>query len=109
MSCLSFLSMTMAKSGYIKPPQKGHLRQNLEFNSKICLEFDEHGEFFPYGATQCDTVVAYKSVIAFGTLQFVTSDDAKLTFFDKVHDQVCRGVLGQRRTFISAHGPYRRL
>jgi uncharacterized protein len=61
---------------------KGHLRQNLEFSSKVCLEFDEHGEFFPYGATQCDTVVAYKSVIAFGSLRFVTSDEEKLTFFD---------------------------
>jgi uncharacterized protein len=62
---------------------KGHLRRNLEFNSKVCLEFDEHGEFFPYGATQCDTVVAYKSVIAFGSLQFVTCDEEKLAFFDK--------------------------
>ncbi len=62
---------------------KGHLRHNIEFNSKVCLEFDEHGEFFPYGATQCDTVVAYKSVIAFGSLKLVTSDEEKFIFFDK--------------------------
>ena len=62
---------------------KGHLRRNLEFNPKVCLEFDEHGEFFPYGATQCDTVVEYKSVIAFGTLRVVNSDREKVDFFDK--------------------------
>lgn len=62
---------------------KGHLRQNIEFSNKVCLEFDEHGEFFPYGPTQCDTVVAYKSVIAFGILEIVSSDDEKLNFFDK--------------------------
>lgn len=61
----------------------GHLRRNIEFNPKVCLEFDEYGEFFPYGATQCDTVVAYRSVIAFGTLRVVTDPDEKIRFFDQ--------------------------
>ncbi|MGF1566875.1 MAG: pyridoxamine 5'-phosphate oxidase family protein [Nodosilinea sp.] len=62
---------------------KGHFRRNVEFNSRVCLEFDEHGEFFPYGATQCDTVVAYKSVIAFGTIRVADNNLEKLNFFDK--------------------------
>ncbi len=61
----------------------GHLRRNIEFNPKVCLEFDEYGEFFPYGATQCDTVVAYRSVIAFGTIRVVTEPEEKIRFFDQ--------------------------
>lgn len=61
----------------------GHLRRNIEFNPKVCLEFDEYGDFFPYGATQCDTVVAYRSVIAFGTIRVVTDPTEKVAFFDQ--------------------------
>ncbi|MEO1145164.1 MAG: pyridoxamine 5'-phosphate oxidase family protein [Cyanobacteria bacterium J06638_22] len=83
MLCRSFLYMSNGTVWLHQTSAKGHFRCNIEFNSKVCLEFDESGEFFPYGPTHCDTVVAYTSVIAFGSIRVVTSDEEKLTFFDR--------------------------
>ncbi len=40
---------------------KGHLRENVDHEPRVCFEVDEPGEVFPYGRFECDSSVAYAS------------------------------------------------
>jgi len=60
----------------------GHFRANVEHDQRVCFEVDEAGEVFDYGRFECDSSVAYRSVIVFGTIRIVEDDSAKREFFD---------------------------
>jgi nitroimidazol reductase NimA-like FMN-containing flavoprotein (pyridoxamine 5'-phosphate oxidase superfamily) len=60
----------------------GHLRSNLAHDSRGCFEVDEPGAVFPYGRFECDTSVAYRSVIAFGRVSILQERAAKQAFFE---------------------------
>jgi nitroimidazol reductase NimA-like FMN-containing flavoprotein (pyridoxamine 5'-phosphate oxidase superfamily) len=60
---------------------RGHLRMNVEHEARACFEIDEPGEVFPYGRFECDTSIAYRSVIAFGRIRIVTDAPSKQCFF----------------------------
>jgi hypothetical protein len=59
----------------------GHLRRNVDENPRVCFEVDEPGPVFAYGRFECDTSIAYKSVIAFGTVRIVELPADKARFF----------------------------
>jgi nitroimidazol reductase NimA-like FMN-containing flavoprotein (pyridoxamine 5'-phosphate oxidase superfamily) len=61
---------------------RGHLRANVEHNPRVCFEVDEPGEVFDYGRFECDSSVAYRSVIVFGTIRIVEDESTKREFFD---------------------------
>jgi uncharacterized protein len=61
--------------------QSGHFLANVEFCKRVCFEIDEPGETFPYGPVACDTSIAYRSVVVFGTIGIVADRSAKLRFF----------------------------
>jgi len=54
----------------------GHLADNLRANPRECFEIDAPDEVFAYGRYECDTGLAYASVIAFGSMRLV--DDLAL-------------------------------
>jgi len=58
----------------------GHLADNLEVNPRVCFEIDAPDDVFAYGRYECDTGIAYASVIAFGTMRIV-GDPAQKTRF----------------------------
>jgi len=60
----------------------GHLRDNVEHEPRVCFEIDEAGEVFPYGRFECDTTVAYRSVLAFGRIRVVEEREQKQSFCD---------------------------
>jgi uncharacterized protein len=64
------------------PAARGHLRANVEHDQRVCFEVDEAGEVFDYGRFECDTSVAYRSVVVFGTVRIVEDAAAKQRFFD---------------------------
>jgi uncharacterized protein len=45
----------------------GHLRANVERQPQACFEIDEPDEVFDYGRFECDTGLAFRSVILFGS------------------------------------------
>jgi nitroimidazol reductase NimA-like FMN-containing flavoprotein (pyridoxamine 5'-phosphate oxidase superfamily) len=47
---------------------RGHLRANVDHESRVCFEIDDPGAVFPYGRFECDTSVAFKSVVLFGNI-----------------------------------------
>ena len=59
---------------------RGHLRANIEANDRVCFEVDEAGPVFPYGRFECDTSVAYESVVVFGRIRVVEGRAAKQGF-----------------------------
>jgi hypothetical protein len=60
----------------------GHLARNLERDAPACFEVDAPGEAFAYGRFQCDTGLAYASVLVFGRVEVVDAPAAKAKFFD---------------------------
>jgi nitroimidazol reductase NimA-like FMN-containing flavoprotein (pyridoxamine 5'-phosphate oxidase superfamily) len=63
---------------------RGHLRSNVERDARVCFEVDEPGEVFAYGRFECDTSVAYRSVVAFGRIRIVEAPEQKASFFDRL-------------------------
>jgi hypothetical protein len=59
---------------------RGHLRANIETNDRVCFEVDEAGPVFAYGRFECDTAVAYASVVVFGRIRVVDDRAAKQAF-----------------------------
>ena len=65
----------------------GHLRANVEHEPRVCFEVDEPGEVFPYGRFECDTSLAYRSVVAFGRIRIVDERDQKQAFCDALMEK----------------------
>jgi uncharacterized protein len=59
---------------------RGHLRANVEHEARVCFEIDEPGEVFAYGRFECDSSVAYRSVVLFGRIRLVEDAAAKQRF-----------------------------
>lgn len=59
---------------------RGHLRSNVEHEARVCFEIDEPGDVFDYGRFECNSSVAYRSVIVFGRIRIVTDAGAKQRF-----------------------------
>lgn len=59
---------------------RGHLRENLDRNPRVCFEIDEPGEVFAYGRFECDTAISYRSIVAFGTVRVVEDREEKARF-----------------------------
>jgi len=66
---------------------RGHLRDNVEHEPRVCFEVDEPGEIFAYGRFECDSSVAYRSVILFGRIRIVEDRALKQRF--------CEGLMAK--------------
>ena len=61
--------------------QPGHFLANIEFSDRVCFEVDQPGEPFPYGSVECDTSIAFRSVVVFGRIAIVSDAEQKRRFF----------------------------
>jgi len=61
--------------------QRGHFLANVEFCDRVCFEADQPGKTFPYGPVECDTSIAFRSVVVFGRIGVVSERDIKQRFF----------------------------
>jgi nitroimidazol reductase NimA-like FMN-containing flavoprotein (pyridoxamine 5'-phosphate oxidase superfamily) len=59
---------------------RGHLRTGVEKEPRICFEVDEPEQVFDYGRFECDSGLAYCSVILFGRIRVVDERDVKQRF-----------------------------
>ena len=60
----------------------GHLRSNVGHEARVCFEVDEPGAVFDYGRFECDSSVAYRSVVVFGKIRIVAERAAKQRFYE---------------------------
>jgi len=61
---------------------RGHFRSNVDHEPRVCFEVDDSGEAFAYGRFECDTSMAYRSVVAFGRIRIIEDQQQKKAFFD---------------------------
>ncbi|HVC01896.1 MAG TPA: pyridoxamine 5'-phosphate oxidase family protein [Steroidobacteraceae bacterium] len=61
--------------------QAGHFLTNVRHEQRVCFEVDEPGEVFPYGPVECDTTIAFRSVIVFGRIAIIEDEREKRAFF----------------------------
>ena len=81
--CVPLLYVWMDGEIYLhNTSAKGHLRSNVDQETRVCFEMDESGAVFPYGRFECDTSVAFRSVIAFGTIRVIADVRTKQRFFE---------------------------
>lgn len=59
---------------------RGHLRGNIDHEARVCFEIGDPGEIFAYGRFECDSSVAYRSVIAFGQIRVIEDRAEKQRF-----------------------------
>jgi nitroimidazol reductase NimA-like FMN-containing flavoprotein (pyridoxamine 5'-phosphate oxidase superfamily) len=83
----------------------GHLRANVDRDPRVCFEMDEPGEVFPYGRFECDSTLAFRSVIAFGRVRVVEGLETKQRFFEMLmskyaKDDWAKGEGGRPKGFF---------
>ena len=67
--------------------------------ARVCFEIDEPGEVFDYAVFECDSSVAFKSVIVFGTIRVVEDEAAKRRFFDALMAKYGKPDSGRPKQF----------
>jgi nitroimidazol reductase NimA-like FMN-containing flavoprotein (pyridoxamine 5'-phosphate oxidase superfamily) len=79
--CIPLLYVWMEGELYVhNTSARGHLRTNIEHDSRVCFEIDQAGEIFDYGRFECDSSIAYASVVVFGRIRVITDRSLKQTF-----------------------------
>jgi nitroimidazol reductase NimA-like FMN-containing flavoprotein (pyridoxamine 5'-phosphate oxidase superfamily) len=63
---------------------RGHLRSNVEREPRVCFEIDEPDEVFDYGRFECDSGLAFQSVILFGTIRIAEEPAVKQLFCERL-------------------------
>jgi len=82
----------------------GHFRANVEADPRVCFEIDQAGEVFPYGRFECDTSVAYRSVVAFGRIRVAHDRAAKQRFCEALMAKYGPEGLDRPRDFFPRLG-----
>jgi uncharacterized protein len=81
--CVPLLYVWMDGEVYVHNTRaRGHLRTNVDRDPRVCFEMDEPGEVFPYGRFECDSSLAFRSVIVFGRARVVEELQTKQRFFE---------------------------
>jgi uncharacterized protein len=99
--CVPLLYVSMDGRIYLhNTAARGHLRANVEHEKRVCFEVDEPGEVFNYGRFECDSSVAYRSVIVFGTIAFVTDRQTKQRFCEALMAKYGKPDSGRPQAFF---------
>ena len=79
---------------------RGHLRANVEREPRVCFEIDEPDEVFDYGRFECDSGLAYRSVILFGKLRMVEDRGTKQRFCEALMAKYGKPDTGRPKGFF---------
>jgi uncharacterized protein len=66
---------------------RGHLRANVEREPRVCFELDEPDNVFDYGRFECDTGLAYRSLILFGRIRIAVDIATKQRFCERLMEK----------------------
>ncbi len=79
---------------------KGHLRANVEREPRVCFELDEPDEVFDYGRFECDSGLAYRSVVVFGRIRIVEDRAIKQRFCETLMSKYGKPDSGRPKGFF---------
>ena len=86
--CLPFLYVWMDGHLFLHNTiARGHLRANVDHEPRVCFVVDEPEQVFDYGRFECDTGLAYRSVIVFGRIEIVAYLAVKQRFFESLMEK----------------------
>jgi nitroimidazol reductase NimA-like FMN-containing flavoprotein (pyridoxamine 5'-phosphate oxidase superfamily) len=86
--CLPFLYVCMeGRILFHNTSARGHLRANFDHDDRACFLVDEPEQVFDYGRFECDTGLAYRSVIVFGTIEIIEDLSLKRQFFETLMEK----------------------
>jgi nitroimidazol reductase NimA-like FMN-containing flavoprotein (pyridoxamine 5'-phosphate oxidase superfamily) len=63
---------------------KGHLRTNINANPRVCFEMNQAEGVFDYGRFECDSGLAYRSVVVFGMIRVIEERERKQQFCEQL-------------------------
>lgn len=66
---------------------RGHLRTNVDREPRACFEIDEPHEVFDYGRFECDSGLAFQSVIVFGKVRIAEDSGDKQLFCERLMEK----------------------
>lgn len=103
--CLPLLYVWMDERLYFhNTVARGHLRANVEHERRVCFLVDEPEQVFDYGRFECDTGLAYRSVIVFGTIEIINDLALKQRFFAALMDKYATPERDRPRGFFPRIG-----
>jgi nitroimidazol reductase NimA-like FMN-containing flavoprotein (pyridoxamine 5'-phosphate oxidase superfamily) len=89
--CVPLLYLWMAGQVFVHTTSaRGHLRANVEREQRVCFEVDEPDQVFDYGRFECDSGLAYRSVVLFGTIRIVDDRALKQRFCEVLMEKYGR-------------------
>jgi uncharacterized protein len=99
--CIPLLYIWMNEALFLHgTAAKGHLRSNIEYQPKACFEIDEPGQVFDYGRFECDSGMAFASVLLFGQISMVDNSEIKQRFFESFMSKYGKGDTGRPKSFF---------
>ena len=89
--CVPLLYVVIDGEVYVhNTSARGHLRMNVDHDARVCFETDEAGAVFPYGRFECDSTLAYKSVVVFGTVRVIDDRATKQRFCEALMEKYAK-------------------
>jgi hypothetical protein len=86
--CTPFLYVWMDGRLYIHSSSaRGHFRTNVDREPRVCFQLDEQEGVFDYGRFECDSGLAYRSVILFGRIRIADDHETKQWFCEKLMEK----------------------
>ena len=79
---------------------KGHLRANVDREPRVCFQLDVPEGVFDYGRFECDSGLAFRSVVVFGTIRVVTEREVKQAFCEALMRKYGKGGLDRPKNFF---------
>src|ERR1700726_535861 len=99
--CIPLLYIWMDGEAYVHTTSaKGHFRANVECEPRVCFEIDEPDEVFDYGRFECDSGLAYRSVIMFGRARVVEERGLKQRFCEALMAKNGKPDTGRPKSFF---------
>ncbi len=79
--CTPLLYVCMDDKVYLHSTRaKGLLRTNIDHHAKVCFGVDEPDQIYAYGRFECDSSLAYQSVILTGEIEVIEDIEVKQRF-----------------------------
>jgi nitroimidazol reductase NimA-like FMN-containing flavoprotein (pyridoxamine 5'-phosphate oxidase superfamily) len=99
--CIPLLYILMDGEVYVHTSSAGgHFRANVEREPRVCFELDEPAEVFDYGRFECDSGLAYRSVILFGKIRIIEDQAAKQRFCEALMAKYGKPDTGRPKGFF---------
>jgi nitroimidazol reductase NimA-like FMN-containing flavoprotein (pyridoxamine 5'-phosphate oxidase superfamily) len=106
--CVPLLYVCMDDQVFVHTTSaRGHFRNNIDREQRICFEVDEPDQVFDYGRFECDSGLAYASVILFGRIRVVEERDVKQRFCEMLMQKYGKPDTGRSTPLRSSGSPAR--